>query len=212
MSAFLTFTLLYILLVIAPGPDLLMVTKNAVLYNKRLAIYTALGIACGFLIHLSYSLLGLALIISQSVLLFTIIKFCGAMYLIYSGYTTLVNRPQPIREFSEDSSLKTFQIPRSHAFRQGFFCNVLNPKVTLFFLSLSSIIVAPLSESSTPVLPILCACEAFLITLGWFSLIATLISTQQFKHWFEKIHNPFLNTIGVLFILLGLGLVLLKIE
>lgn len=48
MSAFLTFTFLYTLLVIAPGPDLLMVTRNAVLYNKQLAIYTAFGIACGF--------------------------------------------------------------------------------------------------------------------------------------------------------------------
>lgn len=212
MSAFLTFTLLYILLVIAPGPDLLMVTKNAMLYNKRLAIYTALGIACGFLIHLGYSLLGLALIISQSILLFTIIKFFGAMYLIYSGYTTLFNRPQPVSDFSESAPLKALPIPCFHAFRQGFFCNVLNPKVTLFFLSLSSIIIAPLNESSSPALPVLYACEAFFITLGWFSLIATLISTHQFKRWFEKIHNPFLNTIGVLFILLGLGLVLLKIE
>jgi multisubunit Na+/H+ antiporter MnhG subunit len=54
--------------------------------------------------------------------------------------------------------------------------------------------------------------EAFLITLGWFSLIAMLINTPRFKQWFEKVHYPFLNTIGVLFILLGAGLAFLKID
>jgi threonine/homoserine/homoserine lactone efflux protein len=140
------------------------------------------------------------------------IKSAGALYLIYSGYTILLAKPQPLNISTEMASVKNLLIPRFKAFREGFFCNVLNPKVTLFFLSLSSILITPLQMASSPVLPALYAIEMFAITLLWFSGIAVLISTEQFNRWFKKIHIPFLRTIGILFILLGIGLMILKLN
>lgn len=83
---------------ISPGPDFLLVTKNALLYPKRQALATAFGIVSGCLFHATYCILGLGLIITQSILIYTIIKYAGACYLIYLGFKSFglwTNAPLP---------------------------------------------------------------------------------------------------------------------
>ena len=69
--------------VISPGPDFAMVLKQSITYGKKSSIYTSIGIGLGIGVHVIYTLLGIGLIISKSIILFTIIKFLGAGYLIY---------------------------------------------------------------------------------------------------------------------------------
>ena len=74
MQEFLSVSLLIILAAISPGPDFAIVTKNSLLYSRKAGIYTALGVSGSLLVHAVYCILGLALIISQSLLAFIIIK------------------------------------------------------------------------------------------------------------------------------------------
>ncbi|KTD74403.1 LysE family translocator [Legionella tucsonensis] len=118
---------------ISPGPDFILVTKNALLYPRRQALATALGIVTGCLFHATYCILGLALIITQSIVLYTIIKYVGACYLIYLGLKGLKSKQS--MKISRDFSLVK-NITVSKAYIEGVLCNALNPKLAVFLLSL----------------------------------------------------------------------------
>jgi threonine/homoserine/homoserine lactone efflux protein len=77
--------LLGLALAATPGPDFLLMTRNALSQGKRFGFLTLLGNRCSLLIHISFALLGLSLILQQSVVLFTVIRLLGACYLIYLG-------------------------------------------------------------------------------------------------------------------------------
>ncbi|WP_438884465.1 LysE family translocator, partial [Bacillus cereus group sp. BC22] len=74
-----------LLAVISPGPDFAMVTRNSLMLSRRSGVLTALGIGLGVTVHVSYTLLGVGLLIRQSLWLFNAVKLVGAIYLIYLG-------------------------------------------------------------------------------------------------------------------------------
>jgi len=118
---------------VSPGPDFLLVTKNALLYPRRQAIATALGVVSGCLIHASYCILGLAFIITQSIMLYTMIKYAGAAYLIYLGIKGLKSKSIPKMT---DNTVSIKSVTVSKAYMEGLLCNTLNPKLAVFLLSL----------------------------------------------------------------------------
>lgn len=74
-----------LLAVISPGADFALVTRNSLMLSKRAGLFTAMGIGLGVLVHLSYTLLGVSLLLKQSTWLFNLLKLAGAAYLIYLG-------------------------------------------------------------------------------------------------------------------------------
>ncbi len=89
LTEFLTVAVIHLLAVISPGPDFAMISRNSLVYSRKTGIYSSLGLALGILVHVSYSLVGIGLIISRSIVIFSAIKFLGAGYLIYIGYKAL---------------------------------------------------------------------------------------------------------------------------
>src|SRR3989344_2739030 len=140
LAEFLTVAFIHLLAVMSPGPDFVMITRSSLIYSRKAGIYSALGLGLGILVHIAYSLVGIGLIISKSLVLFSFIKFVGAGYLIYVGYKSLkaksVNlssqKLKPQKEISPISAVKL-----------GFITNVTNPKATLFFLSLFTQVINP---------------------------------------------------------------------
>lgn len=118
---------------ISPGPDFLLITKNALLYPKRQALATAFGIVSGCLFHATYCILGLAFIITQSIVLYTTVKYAGACYLIYLGFKGLSSK-QTKKLHPDSSSIKNISVLK--AYIEGALCNALNPKLAIFLLSL----------------------------------------------------------------------------
>ena len=92
MLEFMTISLIITLAVMSPGPDFAIVSRNALRYSQKTGLFTAMGIACGSLFHASYCILGFAIVISKSILLFNIIKYIGASYLIYIGIKGLLEK------------------------------------------------------------------------------------------------------------------------
>ena len=189
----------FIFAVMSPGPDFLLITRNSLVYSRKTGIYSSLGLACGILVHVTYSLVGIGIIISQSIILFTIIKYIGACYLIYLGIQSLRLKPKSTDLNSIEAS--NHDIGMVSAIRMGFLTNVLNPKATLFFLMLFSQVV----DQHTPALvQILYGLAMSLGTFIWFSLVSITLSMSLIKNKFLSIQHHIEKVFGVL--LTGLGL------
>lgn len=119
-----------ILLTISPGPDIIYVLVRSIAYSSKQGIITALGLVTGILVHTSLVAFGVSAIIKQSEQLFIIIKILGALYLIYLAYQ--VYKSDPEIAFSSEGIKNRKAV---HLFQQGFIMNVLNPKVSIFFLA-----------------------------------------------------------------------------
>jgi threonine/homoserine/homoserine lactone efflux protein len=126
----LPFLVVSAVVVVTPGVDMALVTKNALLHGRRSAQATAMGINLGILVWTIAAALGLAALIAASAAAFTIVKLAGAAYLIYLGVQAL----RGSRGELVDGSPHTPR--RGSAFRQGLASNLLNPKIAVFFTSL----------------------------------------------------------------------------
>ncbi|MFK9095024.1 LysE family translocator [Bacillus salipaludis] len=123
-----------ILLIILPGPDTAMTTKNTLTVGRSGGIKTLLGTLCALLIHTFAAVIGLSAIIVKSALLFSVFKYAGAIYLIYIGFKTLWSLKNNEAAASKDTNTEN-KYGHTTCFRQGFLTNLLNPKVAIFFLT-----------------------------------------------------------------------------
>ncbi len=120
-----------VVLCAVPGPDIILLLSRSIANGKRTGLYTALGINLGAYFHLFAAIAGISAVISASAYALTVIKFAGAAYLIYLGVQTLRAKANPL-----DIDVN-YQAQRSKwgYFWQGFWSNVLNPKVAIFYLA-----------------------------------------------------------------------------
>jgi len=190
--------LIHFFAVISPGPDFFMALKNALTYSRRIGIYTAIGFGLGIGVHILYSAFGLALIISKSIIAFTTIKYLGVIYLIYLGLSTILNKTEPVSN-NESNNIPT--ITPLKAISQGFFTNVLNPKASLFFLSLFTLVVAPNTAKSTITL-----ISLFLIinTILWFSFVAVFMTQKRIRSLYHHYQNRVSKVFGGILIAIGI--------
>lgn len=193
---------IHFLALISPGPDFIMVVKNAVTSSRKAGIYTSLGLGIGAGVHILYSSLGLAILISQSIILFNIIKFLGAAYLIYIGIKSLLAKSSPV-DISENAE-KTEMTPLQ-ALQSGFLTNILNPKATLFFLSLFTLVITP----ETPVSVVVFVSIMMIINTSLWFILVTLFFTQKKVHnTFKKFAQFFNKVFGGLLVALGVKVAL----
>ncbi|MBS9437545.1 LysE family translocator [Photorhabdus noenieputensis] len=118
---------------LSPGPDFFLVVKNAIRYQRSAAMMTVVGLIAAIACHMAYCVAGLAIVISTTPWLFNLMKYAGAAYLIWIGINSLFSRgSNSISLDNQPRQIVTFK----KAFMQGFLCNLLNPKATLFFLAI----------------------------------------------------------------------------
>lgn len=204
ITQLLTVAVVHLLAVMSPGPDFAMVTRNSLIYSRKIAIYTSLGIALGISVHVAYSLLGIGFIISKSILVFNIIKYVGAAYLLYIGYKSL--RAKPSDTASEQSVTKTAgDISIRSAIWTGFLTNALNPKATLFFLALFTQVIDPLTPK---LIQLFYGFEMMAITFIWFSAVSVLFSNRLIKSKVSKFQHHIERVTGAVLIALGIKVAL----
>ena len=119
-----------ILLTFSPGPDIIYVLVRSMAFGYRQGIVTALGLVSGILIHTCLVAFGVSAIIKQSDSLFLLIKILGAVYLLYLAYQVYKSDPEIAFSSGGIKQKSMFRL-----FKQGFIMNVLNPKVSIFFLA-----------------------------------------------------------------------------
>ena len=195
---FMTVALVHLLAVASPGPDFAVVVRESVAQGRRAGSWTALGVGCGIFVHVAYSLLGIGLIVSQSIVLFNLFKWLAAAYLVYLGWRALRARPMSLEAIDGTNA----PVARSawRAFVIGFVTNGLNPKATLFFLSLFTVVISP----DTPLL-VQAGYGLYLAgaTALWFLLVAWLFSRGRVRagfarmgHWFDRLTGAVLIGLG----------------
>ncbi len=189
---------IHLLAVMSPGPDFIMVLKNALQYNRKTAIYTALGIGLGIGIHIIYSVAGMAYLLQHNQTLFQTVIYAGAIYIIYTGGKTIASKQVEISIQNQQSGI---QITPFTAIKTGFITNVLNPKASLFFLSLFSILIPP----GTPVW-VLIGISIMLIsvTFLWFSLVSVIFTNRMTVKIYEKYEAYIVKFLGIVLIALGI--------
>ncbi|WP_104666317.1 LysE family transporter [Ensifer adhaerens] len=197
MTELLAVITITIFAVISPGPDFAMVTRNSLLLSRRAGVLTAIGIAFGVWVHVAYTLLGVGLLIRQSLLLFTVLKLVGAAYLIWLGISMLRAKPAKAAASTERVALSGLA-----ALRMGFLTNALNPKTTIFVVSLFMQVVQP-----TTALSVQMAYGAFISAahLIWFAIVALFFSSPTvrlrlltFRHWIDRAFGALLVGFGAL--------------
>lgn len=193
--------ILFFVSLISPGPDFAITVKNSIVYSRRSGLLTALGIAFGCLFHISYTLLGLAFLITKTPVLLHFIQYLGAGYLFYIGYKNLRTQSH-VNKIGEAHSKRDLKPMK--AFSVGLFTNLLNPKLMLFCVSLFSVLIPKdISISGKLLLALL----LFIETLLWFSFVAFSLSGKKTRAKFEKISHWVERVTGL--ILIGLALKLL---
>lgn len=125
------FLIASILLTLSPGPDIIYVLSQSLVGGYKKGMIIALGLVSGIIIHTSLVAFGVSLIIKNSEPLFWTIKIAGAMYLLYLAYKVYSSPPQ---NFIQDKTVVSKTSAFSD-FKTGFIMNILNPKVTIFFLA-----------------------------------------------------------------------------
>ena len=199
MQQFFIVGLIALLAAMSPGPDFIIVTRNSLLYSRHAGRYTAVGIGLGLLVHVAYAIVGIGYIISRSLILFSTIKLCGAAYLIYLGVCSLrsKNDAHPTQNISTEQ-----KIPHHlEALKIGFLTNVLNPKASLFIVSMFTQIIKP----TTPFqIQILYGTETAFITLIWFVFLATAITHTSINEYLRHFQRHLSKIMGVVLIALGI--------
>lgn len=197
--AWMLFLIVDIAAAMSPGPAFVALVRNAMAYDRKTGIATALGLALGVSIHVILVLGGIAFVITQSVLLFNVIKYGGAGYLIYVGIKALRSGRRRVVVDTGEECAKTITL--SQAVLQGFWTNLLNPKAVVFFTAVFAQFIHPSMSFSVQILygftPI---CVEFL----WFSGLAIILTNMSIKrrfmnviHWVERLCGGLMIGLGV---------------
>ena len=199
--------LAHLLAVASPGPDFAIVLKQSLTHGRRTALWTSVGVGTAILLHVTYSLLGLGLLIRGSVLWFNVVKYAGAAYIAWLGVQALRTKPRVMETLV---GIGVAMPPSDRgAFATGFLTNALNPKVTLFFISLFVLLVNP----HTPkLIQAGYGLWMAMATIGWFSLVSVVFTREgvrrrvlHYGHWIDR-------ALGVVFLIFAVSLALASVR
>lgn len=198
ISSVFTIALVALLGAMSPGPDFAIVTRNCISGTFRTGVQTSLGITCALLVHISYCIFGIAVLIFESPFLYNTLKYIGAAYLLYLGIMLL--KEHTLKKHA-DEKIKPLLKKKHSPFVSGFLCNLLNPKATLFILSLFTQYIRPDMPLSNKILigsifPIVC--------FGWFTTLSYFITHHLFQKHFEGFQVVITKVMGVFLCLLAI--------
>lgn len=124
---------------LTPGPLTVLIIRNSLMYSRTTGVWTAVGIALGNVVHITYTVIALTLLTSFSAVVFTVIKYLGVAYLIYLATQTFLAKP---RIENAEASLQRAELTPFQAMKTGFVVNILSPKAPPFFASIFAAVFA----------------------------------------------------------------------
>ena len=180
---------------LSPGPDMMLVLKYGSLSAKRAAWYCVAGIISGLAIHMLLGLFGVSLLISNHPMLFNMVRWLGAAYLIYIGIKSL---RAGNNELTVDTGTLAFRPGK--AYRDGLLCNLLNPKILMFMVAAFSQVIAPETPTTDKLLISLSIFVETAVLWSCFILLLNRGSLQRFLNRYQRRIN---KVTGGLLISLG---------
>jgi threonine efflux protein len=190
----------WLLAVVTPGPDFLVVVQHATARSRRHGIAVGAGIACGIVVWASGSMLGLSVLLARLSWMYDIVRFAGAGYLVYLGIRTLWSSWRrrdagraPLRAIRPEGGA-------GRAWRVGFLTNIGNPKAAAFF---GSLLGAFLPAHTGPLLRVAVVAVMVGITFAWYMAVAALFGLapvarvyRRARRWIDRVTAAVLIALG----------------
>lgn len=208
VSNILAFIVVATLLVISPGPNGLLITKTVPIFGKKSGFMNIGGFVAAFYVHGTLSIFGISILLVQSAQAFLVFKLLGAAYLFWIGIKSIISAFS-VKVVNSDQPLKTEKRTMSvkRAFIEGFLTNVLNPKVSIFYLAAFPQFI---SVNESPVTAYALVTAHSLVNFIWFALMVFMLSRVKsvadnavFRKWLSSVT-------GVVFIGFASKLALMK--
>ena len=207
MDQLLLFMAAGVLLNLTPGPDVLYIVTHALRRGARAGMVAALGITAGCFVHIFAAAVGVSALMAASATAFTVLKWAGAAYLVYVGVRLLLAKGGSAMQLGAtgaDFTGASGQNGLKNIFLRGFWTNVLNPKVALFFLAFVPQFIAPGVENKPLaflLLGLLFNFNALWVNLGWAVAAAWLAQragvVQKSMHWLDRIAGAMFVGFGI---------------
>ncbi|EGK13423.1 LysE family translocator [Kroppenstedtia eburnea] len=166
VSTLSTFVIIVLSLFLIPGPAVLLVATRTAQSGRKAGVMAGLGIATGDLIHTLFAAVGLSAILMTSALVFNIVKFAGAAYLLYLGVRAILEKP------ADPQLPKVSPVTNLSSYGQAILVEVLNPKTALFFLSFLPQFIHP--EQAPPFFQFLVLGLIFVLTSAIYTTIIAM--------------------------------------
>jgi RhtB (resistance to homoserine/threonine) family protein len=192
------------IVIVVPGPDTAVVTKNVLLHGRRAAVGTSLGVSAGLSVWTLAAAVGLASVLRASDVAFTVLKLIGALYLVWLGLQALRTARHATADGQASPPAARPAMSALGGFRQGFFSDLANPKIGIFFTSLLPQFVDP----GRPVLlPFLALGAVFvLMTVLWLCAYCLIAARAAETLQRPRVKAALDRVTGVVLIALGLRL------
>ena len=219
---FLLIATVHFFAVASPGPDFALILKQSVTYNRKVAIFSSLGIATGIIVHVTYSIVGIGLLIASDARLLWLLKYIAAAYFCYVGWhclrakKTLVTEKSriPLQQLTPLESKQieldkaksvnqTASMSVKKAFLNGFLINALNVKATLFFVSLFSVVIAP---NTLLVIKLTYGAYLVLATAIWFCFLSCVLTQDRVRKILQRKSYLVDRVMGIVLLFLAMQL------
>ncbi|MFQ3192719.1 MAG: threonine/homoserine/homoserine lactone efflux protein [Gammaproteobacteria bacterium] len=199
---FFSIAVIHFFAVASPGPDFAVVLKQSIQQGRASAISTSVGIGSGILLHVTYSLIGIGLIIKTTPWLLNILLYLAAGYLTWIGISAIRSQPN-----GQTQVAPATDAPKSlfKSFMLGFITNGVNPKATLFFLSVFTVAI---SSNTLLSHKIIYGLYMAIATAGWFIFLSIVITHKRVRVFYELNGYIFDRIMGIILIVMALFLVL----
>lgn len=194
---------IHVAAVMTPGANFLVVTQNTLAYSRRTGLLSVLGVITGSSLFISAGIIGFAAIVSQSPVIYSLIRLVGAAYFVYMGYGLLRRKPRLAAQTSEPT--KAQEISTTRAYRSGLLTAISNPAAALYFLSLFTSLIP-----ATSTLPEKALAGVMLvsITLSWYALVTLVFSNERVRGLYRRAEVWMNRGFAVLWLALALKLLL----
>jgi RhtB (resistance to homoserine/threonine) family protein len=204
LADFLKIAVIYVVLLVTPGPDFTLVIRNTLANSKKIGLYTAFGSAAGIIVHGSYTLLGMGVLVQKNALIFNGVRILGALYLMYMGWRC-VRAPSHMGDaYTQNPKDQAKKLSPFQAWRMAFLTDILNPMLIVLFLAIFSNVIRP---ETPPLIQSLFVLQVTLLSFLWFSLVALFFSNNHVRAVFVRLGLWVDRVAGGILFLLGLKIV-----
>ncbi len=159
----------------SPGPSLALIIRNSVKFNRTAGILSAIGHGLGIGVYASLAILGLHVVLSNSLFIFKSIQFVGSFFLLLLGILFILDKSNELKIEEQQKSINSFI--------QGFAIAIFNPKILIWFAAIYSQFIILDSSILTNTILVL---TATLIDSIWYIIVAFVVTGYGFKEFFQK--------------------------
>ena len=187
---------MHLLGVMSPGPDFFLIVKQSLCQGRKISLLTSMGIGTGVIVHVFFCIFGLGIIISKSDIIFNLIIIAGALYIIYMGIQSVLISVSLIPiDYNVNEKYNSYT-----AFGKGFLTNILNPKATLFFLSIYTIII---NNNPSTYVQLAYGLWMAIATAAWFCFLSIVLTNHKITKKIELFGPKIQKIMGIVLLIIG---------